>query len=1179
MTRFTHLHVHTEYSLLDGACRISRIVGRAKELGMESLAISDHGVMYGVIDFYKECKKQGIKPIIGCEVYVAPRTRFDKQHRIDSSPHHLLLLCKNNTGYQNLIKLVSLGFIEGFYSKPRVDRELLEKYHDGLICLSACLAGEVPRSLAAGDYGSAKETALYFKNLFGKGNYYIEIQNHGIEEQVRILPLLQRLSRETGIPMTATNDLHYVEKEDAKAQNVLVCIQTNRTVDEGSGLEFTTEEFYLKSGDEMKVLFGQYEGAIENTNKIAEMCNVEFEFGQTKLPYYIAPNGRDNNDYFRSLCYDGVKKHYGDNPAKEVAERLEYELSVIEKMGYVDYFLIVYDFIAYARSKNIPVGPGRGSGAGSLAAYLVGITGIDPIKYNLLFERFLNPERISMPDFDIDFCYERRQEVIDYVVEKYGSDHVAQIITFGTMAARGSLRDVGRALGMSYQSVDTIAKLIPFELNMTIARAKEVSRDFMAVYQSDQQAKELIDMAQKLEGISRHASTHAAGVVITREPADEYVPLQKNDQSIVTQFPMTTLEELGLLKMDFLGLRTLTVISDAVKMLNRNEPDFAIENIPIDDKAVFDMLGKGHTNGVFQFESAGMKNVLMQLKPEHMEDIIAVISLYRPGPMDSIPRYVKNRHNPQLVTYKTPHLKLILDVTYGCIVYQEQVMQICRELAGYSYGRADLVRRAMSKKKHDVMEKERQSFIYGAKRDDGSIECAGAVANGVPVQIANDIFDEMSSFASYAFNKSHAAAYALVAYQTAYLKKHYPREYMAALLTSVLDVTDKVIDYIAEAKKLGIEVLPPDVNESGAGFEVVGERIRFGLLAVKNLGRSFISALIKERQSEPFKDLLDFFERMHGKDLNRRAVESMIKSGAFDGFGHNRSEMLGGFSKLLDDIETRNRQNVTGQIDLFGGSSGNAGGGYILPQIMEFPLLQMLSGEKETTGLYISGHPLSEHDALIEKLKPVSIANIHVSKIMDGAGVTIIGIVSGKKLKTTKNNDMMAFIEIEDKTATIEIIVFPKSFTMYSNLLNVGSAIVVRGKVKAAEDENAQLICEEILTPNEAIKAQESKNQKMRPPEVKPKTTIAEAPPPSEKKAGSRPGLYLKFPYRDCEDVQKATNVIMIFNGETPVYFYYADIAKYVRTPQDYWASVNDVMLRELRRMLGEENVAYIAEG
>lgn len=1187
MSGFAHLHVHTEYSLLDGACQLPALIARAKELGMEHLAITDHGVMYGAVDFYKECKRQGIHPVIGCEVYVAPRTRFDKQHRIDNSPYHLVLLCKNNQGYQNLIKLVSKGFIDGFYSKPRIDRELLEKHHEGLICLSACLSGELPRLLLAGDYQQAKESALWYRNLFGEDNYYIEIQDHGIPEQLTVLPQLERLSRETGIPLVATNDLHYIHREDSKVQNVLICIQTNRTVQEGSDMEFSTQEFYLKSEEEMKTTLGQYPGAIENTVKIAQQCQMEFVFGETKLPYFVAPDGRDNAAFFRDLCYEGLHRHYGSSPAPEVIDRLEYELDVIGRMGYVDYFLIVWDFIHYARQQGIPVGPGRGSGAGSLAAYCSGITGIDPIQYGLLFERFLNPERISMPDFDIDFCYERRQEVIDYVVEKYGEEHVAQIITFGTMAARGSIRDVGRALGVSYQQVDILAKTIPFELGMTIHRALEVSPEFRGLYETDPQNAEVIEMARKIEGMARHASTHAAGVVITREPADEYVPLQKTDASIVTQYPMGTLEELGLLKMDFLGLRNLTVINDATRMIRRYQPDFDIENIPLDDKVVFEMFGKAQTNGVFQFESAGMKNVLAQLGPEHMEDLIAVISLYRPGPMESIPKYIQNRHNPALVTYKHPLLEPILKVTYGCIVYQEQVMEICRKLAGYSYGRADLVRRAMSKKKHDVMEKERHAFIYGAKKENGTVECVGCMANGVPEAVANDIFDEMSSFASYAFNKSHAAAYALVSYQTAYLKCHYLKEYMAALLTSILDNTDKVIDYIGECKKLGIPVLPPDVNESERGFVVVDGNIRFGLLAVKNLGRGLIRELCEEREKGgKFLDLLDFLERMAGKELNKRGIEALIKCGALDGFGHGRQQMLGGFERLLEGIEKEARNNISGQMDLF--ASAPKTGEYRLPIVEEMSPLQKLAGEKETTGLYLSGHPLEEYDEMAKKLKTTSIATLHKARDMDGANVQILGILSSKKMKTTKNNDMMAFADLEDKTGSIEMIVFPKSYSLYSNQLVPGRVMAVRGKVKDTEEETSQIICEEILSPEEAlanpwIPGRRNGNGYRRegaggngygnPSPVEAERVLEEA---ASSKSSGRRGLYLKFSNEKSELVELAERFLFVFEGGFPVYYYYTDTGKYLQTPRRYWISPNDILIRELKKLLGKGNVALM---
>ena len=817
---FTHLHVHTEYSLLDGACRIDKIFDRVKELGQTSIAITDHGAMYGCVDFYKAAKKAGIKPIIGCEVYVATRSRFDKVNRIDGS-HHLVLLCKNETGYKNLIKLVSAGFIEGFYSKPRVDKEMLEQHHEGLVCLSACLAGEIPQALLAGDYEKAKNAALYYNDLFGQGNYYIEIQDHGLEEQQQVLPLLIRLARETGIPLVATNDAHYLRREDSKMQSILICIQTGKTVNDSDKLEFETDEFYLKSTEEMYDLFAIAPDACENTCRIAEMCSFDFEFGVTKLPYFEAPDGMENQAYFEKLCYEGLERRYGGQATDEMRRRLEYEIDVIKRMGYTNYYLIVYDFINYAKNQGIPVGPGRGSGAGSIAAYCVGITNIDPIRYNLLFERFLNPERVSMPDFDVDFCYERRQEVIDYVNRKYGADHVAQIITFGTMAARAAIRDVGRVMDLPYAQVDAVAKLVPMELKMTLHRALEVSAELKARYEADGQVRELIDTAIKIEGMPRHASTHAAGVVITREAANEYVPLASNDGVPVTQFTMTTIEELGLLKMDFLGLRTLTVIKDAEDMIRRREPDFLMDAISYDDKATYEMLGQSETEGVFQLESTGMKQVLLGLHPQNLEDIIALISLYRPGPMDSIPAYLRNRHEPDKVRYKTPQLAHILDVTNGCIVYQEQVMQICRELAGFSLGQADLVRRAMSKKKHDVMEKERQHFVTG---------CA---ENGISAQVANEIFDDMSSFASYAFNKSHAACYAYVAYQTAYLKCHYPSEFMAALLTSVLDNTDKVIEYSGECQRLGLQLLPPSINISAGGFTVDGKNIRFGLNAVK----------------------------------------------------------------------------------------------------------------------------------------------------------------------------------------------------------------------------------------------------------------------------------------------------------------------------------------------------------
>ena len=896
MSGFTHLHLHTEYSLLDGACRLDDLLDRAVELGMHSIAITDHGVMYGAVDFYKKAKAKGIKPIIGCECYLASRGRKDKVHALDSERYHLVLLCKNAVGYQNLIAMVSKSWTEGFYTKPRIDRELLEKHHEGLIALSACLAGEIPKALMADDYERAKEKALWYNRVFGQGNFYLELQNHGIREQKQIEPLLIRLSEETGIPLVATNDTHYVRREDSKIQQVLICIATNTTIGQGNGLEFQSDEFYLKSKEEMRELFSHVPQAVENTGVIAEQCDYDFEFGNTKLPHFEVPDGRDHFEWFKEQCVAGMYRNYGDNPPKEYFDRLNYELDVINKMGYVDYFLIVHDFIRYAKSKGIPVGPGRGSGAGSIAAYCIGITGIDPMKYNLLFERFLNPERVSMPDFDVDFCYERRGEVIEYVIDKYGADHVAQIVTFGTLAARAALRDVGRAMGIPYNVVDNVAKQVPKELNITIEKALKKSPEFRALYESGGEIKELIDTSMKVEGMPRHTSTHAAGVVITRDPVASYVPLALNDNSPVTQYTMTTLEELGLLKMDFLGLRTLTVINDAVKMIRTKDSGFDINKVDIADKATYEMMASGQTEGVFQFESAGMKNVLVGLKPVDIEDLIAVISLYRPGPMDSINTYIENRHHPEKTVYKTEKLRDILEVTYGCMVYQEQVMQIFRSLAGYSYGRADIVRRAMSKKKHDVMEKERKNFIYGMVREDGSVECDGCVKRGIPAEVANEIFDDMSSFASYAFNKSHAAAYAYVAYQTAYLKCHYPCEFMAALLSSVLDNTDKVSEYTDECNRIGIKILPPNVNESNDSFTVCDSNIRFGLLAIKNLGRSFIKNIISERRAGKFTSFYNFCSRMHGSDFNKRAVESLIKSGALDGLGANRRQMLMGMN-------------------------------------------------------------------------------------------------------------------------------------------------------------------------------------------------------------------------------------------------------------------------------------------
>lgn len=1150
---FTHLHLHTEYSLLDGACRIEGLMQRVKALGQTAVAITDHGVMYGCVDFYKAAKKAGVKSIIGCEVYVATRTRFDKVNRIDGS-NHLVLLCKNETGYKNLIKMVSAGFTEGFYNKPRVDHELLEEYHEGLICLSACLAGEIPQALLAGDYEKAKNLARYYEDLFGKGNYYIEIQDHGLDEQRTVLPLLVRLSRETGIPLVATNDAHYLEKEDSRMQHILICIQTNKTVNDDDVLEFGTDEFYVKSTDEMYELFSAWPEACENTNRIAEMCSFDFEFGVTKLPYFVAPDGMDNKEYFVKLCRDGLLRRYGADVPEDIRARLDYEISIIDRMGYINYYLIVFDFINYAKSQGIPVGPGRGSGAGSLAAYCVGITNIDPIKYNLLFERFLNPERVSMPDFDIDFCYERRQEVIDYVIRKYGADHVAQIVTFGTMAARAAIRDVGRVLDMPYGTVDGIAKLVPMEPKMTLTKALSISRELKARYDADPQVKELIDMSLKLEGMPRHASTHAAGVVITREAADEYVPLATNDGNPVTQFTMTTIEELGLLKMDFLGLRTLTVIDDAEKMIRKREPGFSMDAVPYDDQRVYAMLNAGETEGVFQMESGGMTQAVMGLQSKSLEDIIAIISLYRPGPMESIPTYIANRHNPGNVKYKTPQLEHILDVTNGCIVYQEQVMQICRELAGFSYGQADLVRRAMSKKKHDVMEKERQHFVHG--NTEPGHECAGCVANGISETVANAIFDDMSSFASYAFNKAHAAAYAVVAYQTAYLKRHYPREFMAALLTSVLDNTGKVIEYTAECQRMGIRVLPPDINASDAGFTVEGKDIRFGLLALKNVGRNLIATVVRERSGTPYRSLYDFCKRLHGTEINRRAVESMIKSGAFDNLEAKRRSMMDGVESILKSVESEARRNLDGQIDLFGALDGEQESGrnvYKLPDSgEEYPYDILLQMEKEVSGLYLSGHPLDHYRPVIEKVSTCRISELvgENAHAYDEQNVTLVCTVVRTKTINTKAGGMMAFITVEDLSGSMEVLAFPKVLLAASEAVHDNAVVVIKGRVSYKEDEPSKLIADSIVDV-----------ERYEPDKIK--TDIK----------STKNGLWLKLSSMRSESFEETKNLLQIFEGNFPVYMYFEDTKQRMLAPKSLWCTQSDLLVSELERVLGAGNV------
>ncbi len=1149
--QFTHLHVHTEYSLLDGACRIDRMMQHLKEIGQDSVAITDHGVMFGCVDFYKAAKKHNIKPIIGCEVYVANRTRFDKINKLDFN-NHLVLLCKNETGYKNLIKMVSRGFTEGFYSKPRIDFDLLTQHSEGLICMSACLAGEVPRALLAQDYERAKETALKYYELFGKDNYYIEIQDHGLQEQQTVLPQLVKLSNDTGIPLVATNDAHYVTKQDSRMQRVLVCIQTNKTLDGEDVLEFGTDEFYLKSTDEMYNLFGDYNDACENTNKIAQMCNFDFEFGITKLPYFEAPNSKDNKTYLEELCYNGLKKHY-KTPTKEMYDRMDFEISVIHNMGYINYFLIVYDFINYAKTHGIPVGPGRGSGAGSICAYCMGITNIDPIEYNLLFERFLNPERISMPDFDIDFCYERRQEVIDYVIDKYGSDHVAQIVTFGTMGARLAIRDVGRVLGIQYQIVDAVAKLIPMELKMTLDRALKVSKDLKSRYDSDSQIKELVDVAVKIEGMPRHASTHAAGVVITREEVDAYVPLSTNDGNIVTQFPMTTIEELGLLKMDFLGLRTLTVISDAEKMIKLHTPDFSIDNISFNDEKTFNLLSAGTTAGVFQLESSGMRQVIVNLKPTNIEDIIAVISLYRPGPMDSIPTYIFNRHNPDKIKYKTKLLENILGVTNGCIVYQEQVMQICRELAGFSYGQADIVRRAMSKKKHSEMEKARKSFVFGSKEEGN--ECSGCVSNGISEQIANEIFDEMSGFASYAFNKSHAAAYALVAYQTAYLKAHYVYEFMAALLTSVLENTSKIIEYTSECHNLGINILPPDINKSDIGFTVEGDNLRFGLLALKNVGRNLIKSVVITKRNKPYTSLYDFCKRFYGGELNRKAVERLIKAGAFDSISTNRKMLVENLDYILKSIETQQRKNIEGQLDLFDAlGTGSVKDDYVMREFDDYATDIRLQLEKEVTGLYISGHPLEQYRNIINKISSCNILNLidENSQEYDNKKVRIVCTVVRTKTVSTKSGGLMAFVTVEDLSGIMEILVFPKVLEEFSEFIRDNAIIVVEGTFSYKEDEDSKILADKISDINMHSTNKLAQNTKT-----------------------SKHGLWLKVATRKSDEFEQVCKLLTIFDGDTPVYFYVEDEKQRILAPKNLWCVYSDLLLHELGNIIGADNIKY----
>ena len=1157
---FAHLHVHTEYSLLDGACRMERLLDAAKEMGQTAVAITDHGCMYGVVEFYKAAKKRGIQPILGCEVYVARRTRFDKVHELDGENRHLVLLCENETGYHNLLALVSKAWVEGFYSKPRVDLDLLREHHEGLIALSACLAGEIPRALTRGDYEGAREAALRYEGIFGRGNFYLELQDHGMAEQKRINPQLIRLSRETGIPLVATNDCHYIAPEDSRMHRVLLCIQTGRTIEDENAMEFGSEEFYFKSEEEMRALFPDVPEAADNTVKIAQRCQVELEFGKTKLPAFFTPDGSDNLEFFRRLCQEGLIRRYGEDPPQEYRDRLEYEIRVISQMGYVNYYLIVWDFIRYARSVGIPVGPGRGSGAGSLAAYCVGITNVDPMRYDLLFERFLNPERVSMPDFDIDFSDERRDEIIGYVVDKYGADHVAQIVTFGTMAARGALRDVGRALNIPYNKVDQVAKLVPLSLGMTLDTAMKQSKELREKVEADPQVKELWDMARKVEGMPRHASTHAAGVVITDKPVMDYVPLSKNDDAVVTQYTMTAIEELGLLKMDFLGLRNLSVIDHAEKLVRRREAGFSIEAAPEDDGAVFRMLSEGHSEGVFQLESPGMKRLLVQAQPACVEDLIAIISLYRPGPMQFIPQYLESRKNPESVHYRHPLLRPILEPTGGCIIYQEQVMQIFRDLAGYSLGRADIVRRAMAKKKHDVLEREREVFLHGQQREDGTWEVDGCLRRGVDQQTALELFKEIESFASYAFNKPHAAGYAVVAYQTAYLKCHYPCEYMAALLSSVLGQTGKVAEYIEECGRLGISVLPPHVNYSDTGFTVVGKSIRFGLLAVKNLGRNVIARMVAERRAAgEFTSFYNFCKRMAGRDLNRRAIESLVKCGALDGLGNNRREMLLAVERVLDSLEADKRRNVEGQMGFFDAPGSAQGGEPPLEKTEDFSAADKLNMEKEVTGMYLSGHPMAAYAGFYQEGGYARMDEIlqsagerETGRYQDGQWVTLLGMVVGVRKKATKNNAQMAFATLEDMYGAITALVFPKVLEQYGSLLYEGAVVEVQGKLSFTEDKAPELVCQSLGKPADPVS--------VKAPAGKP----------------VRPGLYLRLSSQRDPRYDKVMRYIAVFDGgATDLYLTFQDTGKLLRAPAKFRVEINRPLLRALKELLGAENVAY----
>ncbi len=1189
---FTHLHLHTEYSLLDGACRIPKLVERIKALGMTSCAITDHGVMYGCIDFYSAMKDAGIKPIIGCEVYVC-RDRLDKS-AANREYSHLILLCENNTGYQNLMKLVSEGFLTGYYYRPRIDYNLIRQHSEGLICLSACLSGDLPKLLLQGRYDDAEAYVREMQDIFGEKNFYVEIMDHGIREEKIVMPRLISLAREMNVPLVATNDCHYLEEKDADAQEVLLCIQTGKTLDDANRMRMDTRQLYVKSEDEMRTLFAACPDAVDRTQEIADRCNVEFEFGVTRLPHYPVPEGETALSMLTRLTHEGLRERYpGAKETDEPWQRLNYELNVISSMGYVDYFLIVWDFIRYAKSQGIMVGPGRGSGAGSIVAYSLGITMLDPLKYQLLFERFLNPERVTMPDIDVDFCYERRQEVIDYVARKYGADHVSQIITFGTLQAKGCIRDVGRVLGMSYQDTDAVAKAIPFDLGMTLEKALTLSPLLKTMYDEQPEVHRLIDTAMTLEGMPRHASTHAAGVLITGKPVMEYVPLQRNDEVITTQYPMGTIERLGLLKMDFLGLRTLTVIRDTLDMLRAQGIDMKPEDIPRDDPAVYEMISAGDTDGVFQLEGGGMRTFLTNMKPTCFEDIIAAISLYRPGPMESIPRYIQGKQNPSSIHYETEKLRPILDVTYGCMVYQEQVMQIVRDLAGYSYGRSDLVRRAMAKKKHKVMAQEREYFIHGKLNDDGTIDVPGCVRNGVPEEVASHLYDEMTAFASYAFNKSHAAAYAVVCIETAWLKRYHPVPFMAAILNSVYGNPAKIAAYIQYCRSRGIAILPPDVNRSQWKFTVAkapdGQLgILFGLGAVKTVGQGAVDAIIRERKHGAYRDIFDFCRRIDTSECNKRVVESLIKAGAFDGMGGNRPQLLAVFESAMDANSSLRKQTVDGQISLFDMAFGGAPlvqENHTLPNLPDYPLRQRLALEKEIAGVYITGHPLDDYRDVLGKL-PFSTADLDGLEeredhglSLDGQIVDMGGILTEVKGKATKKGAYMGFITLEDLTGQIECLVFPKVYERYQGMMAVDDLVVLHGRLSIREEEAPKLLVEKLI-PLEAWHPEESApavpmGQSTARPVPPPKRHASEAPKLTDAQAAAKAPrkLYLRL---NRPQMDAASSTLSLYPGSVPVYLHLPAEKMTLLAPRTGWCDASDGCLNRLNALLGAENVKLL---